>query len=51
MLSDKAYDKHTQHEIDKQHLKMIREDQVELMEQINRLDRLEKNLIYMMGGE
>ena len=50
MLNDKEYSKLVQHEIDKEHLRLLREDRNELMDRINQLDRLEVNLIKMMGG-
>ncbi len=49
MLNDKAYNEQIQHEIDKEHLRLLREDRNELMQQINDLDRREVNLIHMMG--
>ena len=51
MLTDKQFDRYTQYQIDKEHLRLIREDRNELMEQIKDLDRLEVNVIKMMGGE
>lgn len=48
MLNDKEYSKYIQNEIDKEQLRLLREDRNELMQQINDLDRLEVNVIKMM---
>ena len=50
VLNDKQFDKFTQYQIDKEQLRLIREDRNELMEQIKDLDRLEVSVIKMMGG-
>ena len=50
MLTAKQLNKEIQYQIDKEHLRLIREDQNELMQQINDLDRREVVLIKMMGG-
>ena len=51
MLNKDQYDKYVQHQIDKEHLRLIREDRDELMQQINSLDRLEVNVIKMMHSK
>ena len=48
MLNDKQFDKYTQYQIDKEQLRLLREDRNELMQQINDLDRLEVSVIKMM---
>ncbi len=48
MLNDKAYNQEIQYQIDKEQLRLLREDRNELMQQINDLDRLEVNIIKMM---
>ncbi len=48
MISDKAYNQEIQYQIDKEQLRLLREDRNELMAQINALDRLEVSIIKMM---
>lgn len=48
MLNDKEYSKHIQNEIDKEQLRLLREDRNELKQKIKDLNRLEVNIIKMM---
>ena len=48
MLNDKEYSKCIQYEIDKEQLRLLREDRNELKQKIKDLDRLEVNVIKMM---
>jgi hypothetical protein len=48
MLNDKQYNQEIQYQIDKEQLRLLREDRNELMQQINDLDSQEVNIIKMM---